>query len=255
MQEGFCHELHIGYFMRSLQSLPSAMQSLDANRMTFLYFSVAGLHLLRALDPDEAKIALEWVLRQQVLPSENSRAGGFRPGPFSHGTSSFFCDLPGAIASFPGDEGHITMTHCALALIVLCGGDLGLVDRAAVAEHIRRCQAADGGFYCTEKGSEEDVRFVYSACVSCYLLNDWTGMDVERVVQYLASCQRYDGGCGESPHCEGHGGTSYCVTASLALLGKLDVIDRTALLRFGRRCSMVQVVFGPPSCGVCRATQ
>lgn len=37
-------------------------------------------------------------------------------------------------------------------------------------------------FCCVFEGSENDMRFVYCVVCICYMLNDWLGMNVEKVV-------------------------------------------------------------------------
>ena len=47
------------------------------------------------------------------------------------------------------------------------------------------------GFFCsysfqpTVDGSENDMRFIYCACCISYILNDWNGIDIPKVVQYI----------------------------------------------------------------------
>lgn len=36
---------------------------------------------------------------------------------------------------------------------------------------------------------EKDARFLYCACAVSYILNDWSGLDVEKSVQYARSLQ------------------------------------------------------------------
>ena len=40
-------------------------------------------------------------------------------------------------------------------------------------------------FQPTADGSENDMRFIYCACCISYILNDWSGVDIPRVVQYI----------------------------------------------------------------------
>jgi len=40
-------------------------------------------------------------------------------------------------------------------------------------------------FQPTTDGSENDMRFIYCACCISYILNDWSGVDIPRVVQYI----------------------------------------------------------------------
>jgi geranylgeranyl transferase type-1 subunit beta len=37
----------------------------------------------------------------------------------------------------------------------------------------------------TPEGSENDMRFLYCASCICYILNDWSGVDVELMVNYI----------------------------------------------------------------------
>ena len=106
------------------------------------------------------------------------------------------------------------------------------VSPQAVSHHLSELQTNSGCFMNARFGSEEDVRFVYGACVVCELLGDWSGLDTARAAAFLAKCQRYDGGFGECPHAEGHGGTTYCAVASLAMMRRLDVIDVPALVHW-----------------------
>lgn len=40
-------------------------------------------------------------------------------------------------------------------------------------------------FQPTADGSENDMRFIYCACCISYILNDWSGVDIPRVIQYI----------------------------------------------------------------------
>ena len=89
--------------------------------------------------------------------------------------------------------------------------------------------------------SENDMRFVFCAASICYILNDFSYIDVEAVCRFIRNCFNYDGGFGQLPHLESHGifdyswfkcvpgGSSYCAVASLSLLGHLW--DETVLTR------------------------
>ncbi|KAJ1673657.1 geranylgeranyl transferase type-1 subunit beta [Spiromyces aspiralis] len=80
------------------------------------------------------------------------------------------------------------------------------------------------------------MRFLYSACIVSYLLNDWRGVDIERATEYILMCTRYDGGITQEPMQESHGGSYFCALASLALMNKLDALeDRRMTLEWGLR--------------------
>ncbi len=68
------------------------------------------------------------------------------------------------------------------------------------------------------------MRFLYCACCISYMLNDWSGIDVNAAVTYIQSCRSYDGAISLLPGQEGHGGSTFCAIASLFLLGRLDEV-------------------------------
>lgn len=40
-------------------------------------------------------------------------------------------------------------------------------------------------FYSVPEGSENDMRFVYCAACICYMLDDWSGMDCTKAIDYI----------------------------------------------------------------------
>ena len=44
-------------------------------------------------------------------------------------------------------------------------------------------------FCFTAQGSEDDMRFMYCASCVCYILNDWSGMDVDKAVNFIKRSQ------------------------------------------------------------------
>jgi geranylgeranyl transferase type-1 subunit beta len=44
----------------------------------------------------------------------------------------------------------------------------------------------------TYGSTERDVRFVFCACVISYILDDWSGVDVDRAVDFIRQCQVSD---------------------------------------------------------------
>jgi geranylgeranyl transferase type-1 subunit beta len=53
--------------------------------------------------------------------------------------------------------------------------------------------------------AEHDMRFVFCACAVSFILNDWSGFDVERTVDYIIKSQNHDGGFGFGPLLESYG--------------------------------------------------
>lgn len=57
----------------------------------------------------------------------------------------------------------------------------------------------------TYTSAESDLRFVYSACCICYLLNDFTHINKSKMIEYIMSCQSVLGPFSLTPMGEIHG--------------------------------------------------
>ena len=58
------------------------------------------------------------------------------------------------------------------------------------------------------------------------MLQDWSGLNQDRAVEYIRSCRAWDGGIALLKGNEGHGGSTFCGVASLVLMKRVDeVID------------------------------
>jgi geranylgeranyl transferase type-1 subunit beta len=51
------------------------------------------------------------------------------------------------------------------------------------------------------------MRFVFCAAAVCYILNDFSYIDVNAACQFIRNCFNYDGGFGQLPRLESHGKT------------------------------------------------
>lgn len=87
------------------------------------------------------------------------------------------------------DTSHIAMTYTALCCLLILGDRLARVNREAVIAGIKKLQLPNGSFNSTAEGGENDMRFVFCAASVCYILNDWSAMDVDRAVQFIKSSQ------------------------------------------------------------------
>eukprot|EP00164_Ancoracysta_twista_P001725 GFYU01002261.1.p1 GENE.GFYU01002261.1~~GFYU01002261.1.p1 ORF type:complete len:359 (+),score=48.29 GFYU01002261.1:137-1213(+) len=220
----FEREKNIQFFVRCLNLLPSPYCSLDPNRITLAFFSVSALDIMGALDEkvDAKKKAeiIDWVYAQQLVPKDRSAVGGFRGGSFLGVPFDSTC-AEREIDQY--DQGHIAMTYVALCLLVLLGDDFSRLDRKAVVASLKATQQPNGSFSSlNDGGSESDMRFLMCACVISHILNDWSGVDKDRAVQYVLGCQCYDGGIGLLTAHESHGGSTFCALAALDLMGRMD---------------------------------
>jgi len=69
-----------------------------------------------------------------------------------------------------------------------------------------------------EVESETDMRFNYCACAIATMIEDWSGIDKEKLTSHILSCRTYEGGFSWVPFGESHSGITYCAVASLALI-------------------------------------
>jgi len=234
------HGRHAKFFQRTLAVLPSSLSSFDTQRVTIAYFAISGLDLLDRLDlvEDHKASMVSWLYscliaptpgQEQSLGDEILSKCGFRGSPALKLSSN---PLP----SHPYDHGHIAMTYTALASLLVLGDDLSRLDRSSVIAGVRALQLPDGSYKAALEGGENDMRFLYCAAAICSMLGDWGGMDTEAAVSYVLSSISYEGGIGQGPGLEAHGGSTYCGVAALVLMGRLEDLGEDRLGRLTRWC-------------------
>ena len=206
--------------------------ALDNSKMMLFYFIIAGIDFLKALPDLPIKISslIDWIYSQQCF---TDLYGGFRGGPYLG--FDFHCSSQDLEFSSQSDfdKGHLVHTFSALVSLKLLGDDFSRVRRKHLFKYINECQNADGSFRATIDSFEADLRFLYSASVSCYLLEDLQAINKKTAIDFIFSCQNKDGAFGLRPREESHSGATYCAVASLAILGDLDDIpNKTKLIEF-----------------------
>jgi prenyltransferase beta subunit len=88
---------------------------------------------------------------------------------------------------------------------------------------LQSLQQSDGSFLAYHGESENDLRFVYCACAIASILNLWRYLSKPSIMQFIISCQTYEGGFGLQPEgSEAQGGATYCAIASLMLMEELE---------------------------------
>ncbi|KAF9929085.1 Geranylgeranyl transferase type-1 subunit beta [Linnemannia zychae] len=245
-QPAFQREKHIQYFKRTLQMLPEPYTSQDTFRMTLGLFALGGLELLGCLEENiseaNRKAWIEWIYSQQRIPSQDSPSGdndilyGFG-GPFSglafqentEQRKNLGCECDRHTT--PYDTAHITMTYTALLSLIILGDDLSRVAREPIIQSLKKLQQPNGCFIPCVTDYEPDMRFVYCASAISYILNDWSGVNKSTMLNYIRESHTYEHGYAEGPHCEAHGGTTYCAIASLGLMGGDAMLDQKTMVR------------------------
>ncbi|KAF8395106.1 hypothetical protein HHK36_019047 [Tetracentron sinense] len=229
----FERDLHVCFLEMMYQTLPSAYQEQEINRLTLAYFVISGLDILGALDRVDKEGVADWVLSFQAHPRtkaelDNGQFYGF------HGSST---------SQFPPDDNgvlihngsHLASTYCAIAILKIVGYNFSRIDSESILTSMKNLQQPDGSFMPIYTGAEKDLRFVFCAEFSdvsaaiCYMLKNWSGMDRKKAKEYILNCQSYDGGFGLVPGSESHGGGTYCAVAALRLMGFIedDVLSKS----------------------------
>lgn len=123
---------------------------------------------------------------------------------------------------FEYDHSHVAMAYTALCTLAALGDDLSRFDRDGAIQSLKKLQLDDGSFQCIHFGSENDMRFLFCACAISHMLNDWSGVDIDRSVDFIRSCRSYDGAISLLPGQEGHGGSTFCAISALTLMGRAE---------------------------------
>jgi len=196
--------------------LPDACEGVEIGRVTLMMFYIGAYKIMFPEKPIEEVInkdkTIVYILQALKVNAEKDRFNGFTG-----------CEMFGVFK-----HGHISYTYAALATLVELGFDIRQIDKSAIVRSYDTLfrEGTDGVFATSLRDeSEYDVRFVYSLCATCYLLNDWGSVDKERLFRFLMSCRSYDFAFGQLPFRESHGGSTYCVIQSLSLMGMLDRLD------------------------------
>ncbi|KAL7310513.1 geranylgeranyl transferase type-1 subunit beta [Mucor circinelloides] len=236
----FSKEKLAKYFKSNLCMLPTPYTQTETNRVTLAFFCLGALSLLGELDRCVTKENkhdwIEWIYAQQVLPTgqepdANEALCGFRGSSWSgrkfdpHAETCKFQHY---------DSSHIANTYTALLNLLILGDDLSRVNRKAIVKTLSLLQQEDGSVAPTFGSLERDVRFIFCACSISYILNDWSGINIEKTVQHIKQLQSFEYGVAQCPDQEAHGGSTFCGIAALALMDKLDegIVDREELVKW-----------------------
>ena len=128
--------------------------------------------------------------------------------------------------NYPSQDHLFSSIQCNQVASTQCKDPFAAVDSNSIIVSLSKLQMSDGSFLSSANSTEKDIRFLFCACAVSYMLNDWKGVDISSAVSFIDSAQSYDGGFGQGPLQESHGGSTYCAIASLVLMGKLHELKR-----------------------------
>lgn len=144
------------------------------------------------------------------------------------------CEHPdGGYSGSPGQIAHIATTYAAISALIVYSSDEALesINRNTLVKFFHRLKQPDGSFAVHDDG-EIDSRSVYCVVAVLTSLNIHDPVLLENVVEWILSCQTYEGGFGSLPGAEAHGGYTFCCVASLYLLSALKRANLPALIRW-----------------------
>ncbi|GFT11235.1 geranylgeranyl transferase type-1 subunit beta [Nephila pilipes] len=215
----FIRDKHIKYCTRCLGVLPERCQSIDSSRIVTAFFAISALDHLNALDKieNDRQHLIDWIYSMQVTANEDD------PTPVDFGfRGSTTCMISENSNYDLCDKAHVAMTYTALSTLVILGDDLSKVEKENILSSLKDLQLPNGSFRPMNIDCENDMRFVYCVACVCYILQDWSTIDVEKIIEYIKESRNYDGGIGQGPGLESHGGSTFCALATLWLMGKLE---------------------------------
>jgi protein farnesyltransferase subunit beta len=127
-------------------------------------------------------------------------------------------------------------TYAAVNALCIIGSEraLNAIHRRSLKKFLHAVREPNGAFRMHVDG-EVDVRGAYCAISSAKLCNFSRDEEEELfkgTPEWIAECQTYEGGFGGAPFLEAHGGYSFCAIAALAILGREEVCNLDALLRW-----------------------
>lgn len=201
---------HIKFLESMLRTLPTNYECLDSSQPWLIYWILNAAHLLNFRFPDDL---LSRVVK--FLIRCRSKEGGF-------------CGGPGQIA-------HLATTYGAVNALCIIGTPeaYDAIDKPSLVRFLYRVRHNESGAFRMDSDGEIDVRGAYCAVSVAKLVNISAEEEVKLfkgTVDWIASCQTYEGGMGGVPDKEAHGGYTFCGIAAMALLGSTGKCNLDALL-------------------------
>eukprot|EP01107_Rhizomastix_libera_P001545 TRINITY_DN12535_c0_g1_i1.p1 TRINITY_DN12535_c0_g1~~TRINITY_DN12535_c0_g1_i1.p1 ORF type:complete len:426 (-),score=59.48 TRINITY_DN12535_c0_g1_i1:14-1291(-) len=213
---------HISFIEKSMRGLPSSYSSLDASQPWLAYWAANALHLLKNFTSlQTANEIAEKIASCQCTTIAHEREMSCTIS----GTN-----MLGGFGGGPGQLPHLAASYASINALVIAGTEqaYNVVDRQTYYEFLLRLKQPDGSF-ASHLDGETDIRGTYCALSTARVLNLLTDELVKGTAEWIASCQRYDGGLSGFPGNESHGGYAFCGLAGLCILGRADLLDIQAL--------------------------
>lgn len=206
-------DTHLRFLERSLsEPLPEFFYMLDSSQAWIVY----------------------WLLNAHVVLSGNPISAELRERASKKINSLILEDGLGGIAGgSKGQIGHVALTYAALLVLTLIE-DYETLHRIRdnLGQWFALLKHSDGSFAMHANG-ERDTRSTYCVLVAVSLLRINVQGLLSGTLNWILSCQTFEGGFSGVPDAEAHGGYTFCAVASLFLLpGGAELLDLPNLLRW-----------------------
>ncbi|XP_037025631.1 protein farnesyltransferase subunit beta [Bradysia coprophila] len=202
---------HIRFLESGIRHLSTAYECLDSSRPWIVYWILNAAHLL---NHSFSEVLLDQIV--DFLVKCRSPDGGFGGGP--------------------GQAPHLAPTYAAVNSLCIIGTEKAYkaLDRPSLKKFLISVHEPNGAFR-MHVGGEIDVRGCYCAITAAKLAN-FSKRDIDEIfentVEWIVSCQTYEGGIGGAPDLEAHGGYAFCGIAALTLLGSTGKLNLKSLLKW-----------------------
>lgn len=137
----------------------------------------------------------------------------------------------GGFSAAPGHYPSIIYTLSAIQILKIFDVLDNFEEKETVVKFIKSLQNDDGSFkgYPEENSLESDTRYGFCAIASLKLLDRLDAIDTEKAVEYVLTCQNFDGAFGVREGSESHAGQVFCCVGTLKILDSIDKIDSELL--------------------------
>lgn len=141
--------------------------------------------------------------------------------------------IHGGFSGHNTDNPHLITNYAAIIGISLIGSTRAydIIDRQKLYKCLMELKMPNGAFK-TTLDMEYDVRSTFAAVLIADIFNITTPELIEGVVDFVLSCQNFDGGFSPRPGLESHGGYVHCAVGILKILNKLDLLNFNSITRW-----------------------
>ena len=200
--------------------MPGHFKQFDQQRLTLIYFVLSGLDSLSSIDTalkENHQLEIIDYIYNHLLAED----GGFY-------LSTTFNDML--------EDSHITATYSAILSLIILNEDLQGLKRMRILYELKKFQDPNTGSVSCTPGGESDMRFMFCLFSIYYILQgdqipNLKSVNIEKAVEFIKSCQTYEGGFAQLPGLEAHGGSTLCAVSCLKMAG-VDIPKKNRLINF-----------------------